>query len=34
MSSTSGYDQTAITEGIIRPVALPDVAIDLAALFD
>lgn len=28
------YNQTVITEGIVRPVALPGVAIDLAALFD
>ena len=29
-----GYDQTTVTEGIIRPVALPGVAIDFAALFE
>ena len=29
-----GYDETLITEGIVRPVALPGVAIDLAALFE
>jgi Uma2 family endonuclease len=28
------YDQTVFTEGIIRPVALPGVAIDFSALFD
>ena len=29
-----GYDETVITEGILRPVALPGVAIDFAALFE
>ena len=29
-----GYDQTPITEGIVRPVALPDVAMHLETLFD
>jgi Uma2 family endonuclease len=29
-----GYDQAVIAEGIIRPVALPGVAIDFAGLFE
>jgi Uma2 family endonuclease len=29
-----GYDQMVITEGIVRPTALPGVAIDLATLFE
>jgi Uma2 family endonuclease len=29
-----GYDETLITEGVVRPVALPSVAIDLVSLFD
>jgi Uma2 family endonuclease len=28
------YEETVYREGIVRPVALPDVKIDLAALFD
>jgi Uma2 family endonuclease len=28
------YDETVYRDGVIRPVAMPDVTIDLAALFD
>jgi Uma2 family endonuclease len=29
-----GYEETVFAEGIVHPIALPGVAIDLAALFD
>lgn len=29
-----GYDQTVVTEGVVRPVALPTVVIELDALFE